>query len=150
MTAAYVTDIQDIQDFIPDLTLSISSTPTSTRVLNVFIPRREGQLNTALNKAGYSTPLTTDNDVAFCAQLIVQVVVFDTWVAAYGVSNIPPAYQEYWEDFNKALKDITEGDTYEFESSSALGENDPSFGIARFPTRDEIFTNRNYIEDWDE
>lgn len=149
MTAAYVTDTQDIQDFIPDLTLGVSSTPTLTRVER-FITRREGQLNVALKRAGYDTPLTTANDIAFCAQLVTQVVVFDTWTAAYGMSDIPPAIQEYWLDWNKALKDITEGDTYEFESTPALGENDPAFGIARFPTRDEIFTNRFETADWDE
>ena len=149
MTAAYVTDTQDIQDFIPDLTLGASSTPTLTRVER-FIARREGQLNVALKRAGYDVPLTTANDVAFCAQLVTQVVVFDTWTAAYGMSDIPTAIQEYWLDWNKALKDIAEGDTYEFESSSALGENDPSFGIARFPTRDTIFTERYNTSDWDE
>ncbi len=141
--------VADVQALIPELAIGPASKPSSAEV-EAFISQIEAAINGVLSAQGYSSiPATGANDVLLLQGYVSTKVAALTWLAAFLSDEAPDKVRLWNDDFKDFMNRLRQGQQH-LVDQLPQGDSEPMFGIIRHPTRDDLFTERWNITDWDE
>lgn len=140
--------LDDVQRQIPEFSILPTSKPTEDQV-EAMIEEAEAEIDSYLTDQGYTVPVTGARAILMLRGLTARRVAADVLLIAYpqsGENQKVRAWLERWEAFTMALKQ----GRLTLPGLEPLSENEPLISVVRTPTRDDFFTDRGDISDWDE
>lgn len=141
--------VADIQALIPELTIGATSQPSSSEV-EAFITQIEAAINGVLSAQGYSAvPATGANDVLLLRGYVSTKVAALAWLVAFLADEAPAKVVMWNKDFSEFMNRLRQGQQH-LVDQLPQGDSEPVFGVVRHPTRDDFFTERGGVDDWDE
>ena len=131
------------------ITFDTDSEPTLDEVTST-IDQVEAEINGVLSAEGYTNvPATGTADVNLLRLYTETETAYKTYTQVYGVNELPPAIKGWHEDYREFLARLRRGEQY-LPDQQPQSEDEPYFGIVRHPERDDTFTYRYDVQDWDE
>lgn len=144
----YVTG-DDVYQLLLDMEVGPPSRLTPEEIEPIILGI-EAQVNGALRAQSYpEVPAGGDNDKAMIREQVRKKAAAQVYVTLNQPQRSPDWVRTWDIDFAEWLKALRDGKLW-LVDQAPLGDNQPITAVLRHPTRDDYFTARGGVSDWDE